>query len=870
MRADTAADWAAVGCQKSEAFFAPGDGGDVRHYAPQRNVKMEHLVLDITPDFKARNLEGKATLTFRPLLPPVTEVKLDAVDLDVHSLTASEKLAGYQVTTDAIVVTFEAPLPTNKETTVTVSYKAEPKLGIYFRTPEMGYKPGDTHLFSQGEEIEARQWYPGFDAPNGKFTSEMICRVPEGMTAISNGRLVSEEKDPATGLVAIHWSQEKPLANYLVTLTAGYLKKLEGHYKELPLAFYTPASEIMDATNSFKDTADMIGYFEQEIGVPYPWAKYYQICVNDFVEGGMENTSATTLTDSTLYPDATAGTRESIGLVSHELAHQWFGDLVTCKDWGNIWLNESFATYYETLYREHKEGHDSMLYELYGRARGILANNDDTTPIVRRNYATAHDMFGYLTYPKGGWVLHMLRSELGPELYRRCIKTYLERHQYGNVVTEDLREVVEELSGRSFDQFFDQWLYHGHFPELEISYSWDEQAKLAKVSVRQTQKVDANVLLFSLPLTVRFTGKFGTADKNVRVAEREQEFSFKFDSAPELVRIDPEYTLLAKVSFTPSGAMLARQLTNQNDVIGRLLAIEQLSPKKDNDSIGKLKKALKEDAFFGVRESAAEALRGMHTDEAFEALLDSQQQPDERVRRSVLAGISGFYREKSYEISRAAVETEKNPDLATGPLRALGGYNKPDVQQTLLKFLGSDSWQNELAAGAIAGIRSQDDPAYIEPLLETLSTREAAFTSRGLAQGLTTLGYLARNEEKKDKVREFLLRHVNDKKRFVGVAAISALGTLGDAKAIGALETFTTASKDEPAKQAADRAVADLRAGRKPVDDFKNVRQEVLDLEKSNRTLKQELDELKKKVAAVTTAAATTNAPAKSSKRKSK
>jgi aminopeptidase N len=169
----------------------------------------------------------------------------------------------------------------------------------------------------------------------------------------------------------------------------------------------------------------MLTFFEKEIGVPYPWAKYSQVCVNDFVEGGMENTSCTTLTDSTLFTNATENIRNSEGLVAHEMAHQWFGDLVTCKDWSQIWLNESFATYYETLYNEHKNGRDNMLYELYGRARQITGITNDVNAIVRRNFDNSHEMFGYLAYQKGGWVLHMLRSQLGPDLYRRCINTYL-------------------------------------------------------------------------------------------------------------------------------------------------------------------------------------------------------------------------------------------------------------------------------------------------------------------------------------------------------------------------------------------------------------------------------------------------------------
>ncbi len=841
-------DSAGLECRESARFAAPGDSAVRRQYAADREVEVLHLALDVTPDFKQRTIEGKATLRFRPLARPVRELKLDAVGLDVHSVTATEKLRAWQVTAENVVLTFEAPVAVGREVSVTVVYRAEPVQGLYFRTPEQGYKPGDTHLFSQGEEIEARHWYPCLDSPNVKFTSEVTCRVPAGMTVISNGRMTSREADPATGLVAVHWSQEKPHANYLVTLAAGYFTKLEAKHRDLPLAFYTPPSEAKEAAASFRDTVDMVEFFEQEIGVPYPWAKYDQVCVNDFVAGGMENTSATTLTDRTLFTEATENLRESDGLMSHELAHQWFGDLVTCKDWSHIWLNEGFATYYESLYDAHKNGREAMLYELYQRARMITGIPEDTQAIVRRTYDKPGDMFGYLSYPKASWVLHMLRSDLGPDLYRQCVRTYLQRHQFGNVVTEDLRAVIEELSGRSFDQFFDQWLYHGHHPEIEATYSWDETARLAKVSLRQAQKLSDNVLLFNFPLAIRFKGRFGAVDRTIQVSQKEEDFYFPLDSAPESVRLDPDYTLLAKLTFSVPNPMLRAQLADKDDMIGRLLAIEQLSSRRDRESVALLRNALNNDPFYGVRLEAAKALRAIHSEESLTALLDSTKQKDARVRLEVVNCLGGFYAPSACAAASRVLDSEKNPDIVAAAIRNLACYGSSETHQLLLRFLSSDSYRNEVANAAIAAMRSEDDPSFLSPLLETLSKREADLTSSGFGQGLETVAYLARNEEKKDLEREFLLRHVNDKKRSVQLAAINALGTLGDARAIPVLQTFATAAKGAPQQTAAERAIAALRAGRKPVDDFKNLRQEVLDLQKANRDLRKDLDDLKKKL----------------------
>lgn len=839
-----------------------------RQYAPDRVVDVLHIAIDVTPDFKDRSVTGETTIRFKPNWKPLRELRLDATKLDVRSVESSEKIQAYHATDEALTITFAQEIPAAKESSVTIRYKAVPEQGLYFRTPELGYKAEDMHVFSQGEQTEARNWYPCLDAPNFLHTSEVTCRVPEGMVVISNGRKVSETKDATTGLVAVHWKQEKPHANYLITLCAGYFKKVEDQYRNIPLAFYVPASQIAQAATSFRDTKPLMEFFEQEIGVPYAWPKYDQVCVNDFVAGGMENTSATTLMDQTLFTEASENLRDSAGLVAHELAHQWFGDLVTCKDWSHTWLNEGFATYYETLYTGHKHGRDEMLLELHQRLRGLTASTNSTTSIVRRDFASSSEMFGGLSYQKGSYVLHMLRCQLGADVYRKCIRTYLERHQHQNVVTEDLRRVIEELTSRSYDQFFDQWVYHASFPQLDADYEWDELAKRARITIRQTQPLSEAVLLFNVPLVVRFKGAFGTVEKTLAITKKSEEFSFTLDSAPQLVRFNPELALLAKINFTTPAAMLTAQLADTNDVIGRLLAVEQLAGKRDQETLATLKRVLNSDSSHEVRSTAARTLSNLRSDEAFQILIDSAAQPDARVRRDVVSAITGVFRQEAYDFAMKVIATEKNPDIVTEALESIGAYARPEVRETLLKYLESDSYRNALAASAVRAMRDQDDPAYIAPLLASLKQREASYGSRGFASTLTTLGYLARKQEDKTAVREFLLGYLNSKRRSVAGAAISALGTLGDPKAIAPLEKLANAPRESRDKATAVRALAELRAADKRPDEVKTYRQEILELQKSTRELRKELDELKKKSANPAGGADKATAPGDKSKRK--
>jgi aminopeptidase N len=312
--------------------------------------------------------------------------------------------------------------------------------------------------------------------------------------------------------------------------------------------------------------------------------------------------------------------------VAHELAHQWFGDLITCKDWSHTWLNEGFATYYAFLYDGHQHGRDSMLYGLWQSSKTITSNTNDPRPIVFRKYDSPMEQFGYLSYQKGAWVLHMLRAQLGEDLYRRCIKTYLERHQYGTVVTEDLNAVIEELSGRTFDPFFDQWVYNAHHPELEADYSWDEKTGTAKLSIKQKQKPTDKVSVFNFPLNVRFHGRTNVVNREVTVKEKDEDFYFALSETPQFVVLDPDLQLLAKIDFKPAKSMLVAQLNDKSNAVARLFAVEQLGTKKDDDSVAKLKKVLNEDPFYGVRVEAAKALQSIHTAEIDET--ESRKGPE--------------------------------------------------------------------------------------------------------------------------------------------------------------------------------------------------------------------------------------------------
>jgi aminopeptidase N len=819
-----------------------------RKYARDRRVDILHVKLDVTPDFAKRTVAGTTTLRFKPIALPLTKLELDAIDLSIAEVKAEgAKVAEHEVTNDKLIVSFASPVAPDSEVTLTVRHSAQPEHGLYFRTPEMGYKAGDTQVWSQGEAEEHRFWFPSYDYPNERFTSEVICHVPKGMTVVSNGTLQSE-KPGKDGLVAFHWLQDKPHVNYLIAMAAGYFHKLEDKAGKLPLAMLVPPSHEKQAANAFADTRKIIDFYQKEIGVPFAWDKYWQVYCLDFIAGGMENTSCTFEAAGMLFNSDTEQLRTLHELDAHETAHQWFGDLVTCRDWAHLWLNEGFASYYTILYEEQKSGSDAMKLALWREAEDVFQSND-SRPIVWRDYADPMQQFDSRAYPKGAWVLHMLRSQLGADLYRKCIKAYLERHRSGIVSTDDLQDVVEEVSGLSFDQFFDQWLHHGGVPEFKIDYSWDSASKLAKITVRQTQKLSEQVRLFRVPLPVGFqvAGKKELLRFTMDVSQESEDFHFALPAQPELVRIDPDYTVLAKISFTPPGPMLDKQL--ESDVIGRLVAVRTLNERH----LAKLGKILREDGSYAVRAEAAKVLAKLATPEARAALIaGSGNQPHARARRAVVQALASLNVPESREALWKMAQTEKNPLILATILESWSARpGEPAINEALKKHLAASSYQSILELAAMKALRAQDDESAAPAILARLQ-QPHDLRGRDIGDAFDSLAFLTRRptNPNRDTVRDFLSEKLSDPRRDWRVAAAKALGTLRDPKALGLLDlmlAISTGDRIDPVREAAAKSAQTIRASLDSPADLKNLWDRVQQLQKKSEDQEKKIEELQKK-----------------------
>jgi aminopeptidase N len=829
-------------CGKAHLFPMGGPAKPGRKYARDRLVDITHLALNVTPNFEARSVAGSMTMNFAPIAQALPKLELDAIELRIEKISVEgANLASWQNTDEQLVLNFAPAIEPGAAVTLRVQYQAQPKTGLLFRTPAMGYPEGDTQCWSQGEAENHRYWFPCYDYPNERFTSEVTCHVPRGMDVISNGSLLGKAEE-ATGLVSWHWKQSQPHVNYLVAVAAGYFHKVEGAVGKLPLALFVPPSEKDQADLAFLDTKSIIEFFDKEIGVPYPWDKYHQVYCQDFLAGGMENTSCSFMAVSALHP-ASVGKLDSVHrLNAHELAHQWFGDLLTCRDWSHLWLNEGFASYYTILFEAVKNGRDGQLVSLRKEADRVTSSGD-TRPIVWRDYGEPMQQFDSRAYPKGAWVLHMLRSQLGETLYRKAVQTYVERNRNQIVITEDLQKVLEEVSGRSLDRFFDQWVHHGGVPELATEHSWDEKQKLLRVTVKQTQKVDEKVLLFHLPIPLRVQhqvdGKLATEEFTMTVTKAEEQFSFPLSSEPTLVRFDPELTVLAKWNSKPNRKAVEAWL--QADFLSRWMAVESLGKEKDDAAVGLLGKALVGDVHFTVRAEAAKSLQSMGTPVARQTLLASMGQEDERVRRAVVDALGAFYHRDVRDALVQALPNEKNPEIMARIISSLAAW--PDFDPT--PFLKVPSYHNMVAFAAQEVIAQQRRTEAVPQMLELVQQTPWAFKMNQFGQVLLNLGSLAR-EQKDSPVQPVLLKFLSAPQPAIRQAAASALGELGDPKSITALQAVAKLKGDTAAASAAE-AVAKIKARQTAPDQTQAAWKKVEDLTLRAESLEKKLEKLERK-----------------------
>jgi aminopeptidase N len=521
-----------VSAQSARKDFNRAQTYDVQHY----KIKVDF-------DAKKKQVNGETTVSLKPLKAGFRSVELDAVGIQFESavLEPTGSAMAFKTGGGKITVALDRNYSPDETVSIKFKYKANPAKGVYFVAANEGRS---AQIWTQGEPDEARHWFPSFDFPSDKATTEQIITAAKDETVIGNGELLAKTDNP-DGTRTWHYKMSVPHSTYLVSFVIGKYQHIAEKYKDIPVGYYIYPGKEKTARNAYGRTLDMFPVFEELTGIAYPFNKYDQTMVANFQFGGMENITATTMADTEIFfADFEFGKSAVMDLVSHELAHSWFGNMVTCKNWAELWLNEGFATFMEAAFREKAFGRENYKLKIRSDAAQFLV--DDATNKRRHGLFNqrADDVSALfdnaaITYNKGGVVIHMLREQTGDAAFWKGINLYLTRHKFGSVETTDLKKAMEESSGQDLGWFFDQWVYGVGAPKIDVRKVYSASSKSLAITVTQTQTAtDLVSAVFRLPLEVEITTAGRKKREKIDVNSRVQTFTIPVDGRPSAVMVD--------------------------------------------------------------------------------------------------------------------------------------------------------------------------------------------------------------------------------------------------------------------------------------------------------------------------------------------
>ncbi len=758
-----------------------------RPYAPSREYHLENVRVSLHFDLDRRIVFGDVTHTLSTLRAGETYLDFDCADLTVSSARVNGKNAAFDLRDDKLRVQLAQPAKSGEQFEVELKYEGKPTSGLYFILPDKDDPGRAKEIWTQGEAEDTHHYIPIYDYPNDRTTSEMILTVPGDWLTVSNGKLLSVQDAP-NGQKIWTWRQSLPVSTYLISFVAGEYTQKKDTWRNIPVTYNVPRGMEDTINPTFSHTKEMLDFFSDRFGVAYPWDQYAQTAVDDFVASGMENVSATTLAARDMvHADLASEKPEAAdGLISHEMTHQWFGDLVTCKDWTNTWLNEGFATFGASLWEEHYYGADASSYR-YWRDQNTWMQSRElySIPIVTRDIDDSVEYVGNV-YDKAGWVIHMLREQMGDEAFFRALKHYLEANRLQNVVSADLAKAVEESSGTNVDRFFDQWIYGAGAPRFTVRSTYDTAGMKVSLSVKQTQKVEGRVGLFRAPIDVSITTSSGEKLFPIEVSKADETFTFPVDGPPLMVLFDKGDKILKSVDFQKSPEEWIRQLRTASDVPDRADAAFALGTFRDNEAAANaLGEAAQHDKFWGVREEALRSLGRIDSSPARKQVLAALSNDQPWVRAVAVEQLGRYHGDE--EIAKRLqniYKDDKAYSVRGAALQSLATDKAPNAEPILEKALTISSPDDVLQRAALRAMGSLGDNAVVPTLLE--------WSSPGKPSALRSIaiGSLGRVDLKNHDITTRLISYLNETSFDIRFAAIFALGRRGDPTAVEPLEAL--------------------------------------------------------------------------------
>ncbi len=817
--------------------------GTQRVYERSRPFVIDHIALDLDIDHEKRALAGSAEITVRRVAAGASELNLDAVGFEIEAVQLLKgkrhNKRGWRATDyvyDDEVLTVSIPSAV-EHAFVRVKYRTEPRRGMYFLAPDEAVPERPRQVWTQCQDEDARHIFPCHDKPHNKQTMDILVRVPAGWFALSNGDLVNKKSAQKRG--EFQYAMRQALPSYLFTIVAGEFSDIETKVGDVPVTYHVPKGREADGARTFANTPAMIELFAKLTGVSYPWTKYAQIVVHDFIFGGMENTGATTMYEHILLDERAAIDISSDDLIAHELAHQWFGDLVTCRDWSHAWLNEGFATFMEHVWRQHVQGDDEYHHGLRVDLRAYLSEAGERyrRPVICQDYDAPIDIFDRHLYEKGSLFLHALRLELGDDVFWRGVNRYLVRHAGGVVETRDLLRAMEEVSGQSLERSFEQGLLRASYPRVDVTLSYE--AGMLVAHVKQAVDEGEAPFAFDLDLDIGHAKGHKPVRETRRVERSQHTFAFPAPERPRFAVVDPLMRVVGRVSTKAPADMLRNQLLEAPTGRGRVLAADALGRRDEPATIRALGEAIASPrAFWGARAAAALALGRIRSPRAFEELRIASKTKHPKVRRAVVAALGGFRTPEAARLLARFAADDPSYLVGAAACRALGETRQPEAFDRLVALLDRPSWGDTLRSGAIEGLARLRDERAVEPVRER--TRYG-FPERGRRAAVAALATMSTSRRTREALEDLL----EDHNPHMRVSVVLALAELGDAKSRPALHRVLESDLDARVRRRVREVMRDLGArGRR---ETRRLREEVDHLRRAQDELAARLSKLEER-----------------------
>lgn len=810
-----------------------------RRYPRDAGFRIKHLTLHIEVDLEKRSISGRAIYEIGRISGVRdSTISLDAREMNVRSVKWDGKQLEFTHLDD--VLSFKPGRSTDG--TVEINYSSRPESGIYFVYTGADKTGTPQQAWSQGEDEHSRYWFPCFDSPNMMFTTDFHITVKSGLTAVSNGRLVGKSEDKMKKRMTFHWREEVPHSSYLNSLVVGKFSLVEDSYGRLPVQYYVQKGREDEARRSFGKTPDMLKFFEKIIGVKYPYEKYAQVAVSDFIWGGMENVSATTLTDETLHDERAEKDFPSHPLVAHELAHQWWGDLVTTKDWSNIWLNEGFATYFDAQFRQNDSGQDEFEYHLDWLMKVYFAEDEKSyrRPIVQRSYYVAGELFDRTTYQKGAIVLHMLRMSLGDTLFYKAINRYCTDNRSKNVETSDLIKAIEQSTGRNMQSFFDQWVFSAGYPEFDLKYSYNQKEKQVEIGIIQKQKTDSLTPLFDVDLEFSVYMPDGKRRQEIaRVRSKESRLTFNVGERPAFVSADPHNSLLKKMDYERPLEDVIKQLS-EGTPFEKVQAARELSRKSRESVVEALREELSKNNFWSVHAECADALGKLNRKDALDALLHAKV-ADSRARKTLVRAI-GSYRESTTAKHLERFLDDKSYAVQAEAVTALSLLQNFNARKSLSRALRMESHQDVVRKAALAAFGDTGTKDDIENLKVYTTSK---YRSRVRSAAIAAIALLGREDR---KTRRYVYNELRSDNLIYRGGVIHACVLTESSEAIPELESMLNRERDGRLKRNAYDAIEAIRKKLTKSAELKSISREIAGIRGDIRALRHSVEALEQRL----------------------